>query len=306
MKKIILLISGLLILLLNACVYSVRDTLYLSNADVKAPVSSPQLNIDMLPFRGISFKVSPEISINNSEPISATTENKYNPAILSNGPNVPTNYRNLSWKSNSITLGGTMDVRLTKDFSWFAGIRYNNIDTKELIGGSIGLGLIMSSSVISSRIDVGLTFQEYYYNATTILLRETDDWFGKVTHETYVFQDMDKKLNSNPFISLTLNTMNKKSILNYFISLGYFTQNLLNFSPKHESKLFSNGAYSYTMTDERPDCTTGFIFLSPGIACRLTDKVNLLFYTKILTECQLNNPSKSLIILPGIKLDYNL
>ena len=171
------------------------------------------------------------------------------------------------------------------------------------MGGNFGIGLFSYMGNPIVRFDIGLNFQEYEYNAVTVVYKSISSYWTGYQHYEYIFHDKGEETNINPFISMTINSNNDSALINYFCTLGYFTQQLLDYEP--HTSYYDNQVYSRTVIDKRPDCTAGFFYINPGIALSINKQMRLVLCAKILKETVLQINSGELIVVPNLQMDFN-
>ena len=102
-----------------------------------------------------------------------------------------------------------------------------------------------------------------------------------------------------------MNSNNDSSLFNYFVSAGFFWQSLLDFKPgetDYDSFLF----WTKITTDERSDCTTGFLFVNPGLSFNLNEQMRILFSAKVLKELLITSDLKEWFVIPSVQMDFQL
>ncbi len=299
---ICILFSG--ILLFSGCMLrEIEETLYLGDANVKAPITTPPLHLNIKSNPGeITF--SPKFSVINSRNMLATSDEVFTgTAPLSDTSFYTTRDKNVEWIYSRYSFGLDMDLKISRAFALFAGISFSN-DNR--MGGNFGIGLFTYMSEPIVRIDAGLTFQSYKYDAITIVDQRITDWWGDETSHRYIFHDTGEESNLNPFFTLTFNSNNDSALLNYFVNAGYFIQQLLDYSPGtsyYDDPLLNTTTIS---TDRRPDCSAGFIYFNPGISLSLASNIRILFGAKFLKEVILQIDSGGIIIVPNLQFDFRL
>jgi hypothetical protein len=210
------------------------------------------------------------------------------------------NKNNLEWIYSSYTFGADIDIKLSRVISLFGGL---SISEDNHIGGNIGIGLFSYIGDPIVRFDIGFNFQEYDYDAVTVVDKTITSYWGGSEHYRYIFHDKGKETNINPFISMTINSNNDSALINYFCTLGYFTQQLLDYEP--HTSYYTGPVYSHTVIDNRPDCTAGFFYINPGIALSINKQTRLVLCAKILKETVLQINSGEIIFVPSLQMDFN-
>ncbi len=299
---ICILFSG--ILLLNGCApQQIEETLYLGDAKIKAPITTPPLHLNINSNPGeITF--SPKFSVTNSRNMLATSDEVFTGTVdLPDGSIYSTRSKNIEWVYSRYLFGLDMDVKVSRGFAVFGGISFSN---DNYIGGNVGIGLFSNMSSPIVRFDAGLTFQKYKYDAVTVIDRVVVDFWGDETKSRYLFHDVGDETNINPFFTITFNSNNDSALVNYFVNTGYFIQQLLDFSPgttREEDPLFFTTTIT---TDKRPDCSAGFLYLNPGVSLGLSPNMRILLSAKFLKEVNLQLNSGNIIVVPNIQFDLRL
>ncbi len=299
---ICLLIAGTI--LFSGCVpQEVEETLYLGDAKIKAPITPPPLHLNIRSNPGeITF--SPKFSVTNRKNLQATSDQVFTGTVVLPDTSIyKARTKNIEWAYSKYSFGIDMDLKVSRGFALFGGISFSDDNQ---MGGNFGIGLFSDMTEPIFRFDIGLTFQKYKYDAVTVVDQTITDWWGDQTKSRYLFHDTGEENNINPFFTITFNSNNDSALVNYFVNVGYFIQQLLNYSP---GTSYSYDPLYYTSTvstDKRPDCSVGFIYFHPGISLSLASNIRVLVSAKFMKETQLQLDSGNMIILPGIQLDFRL
>lgn len=286
--------------LLQGCVTEVVETLYIGDVKVNAPIAAPPVHLNVNSQPG-DVTISPRFSFTNKKNMRARTKDPYIGTVLLPDSSVyEADKDNLEWIYSSYTFGADMDIKLSRVVSLFGGLSFSEDNH---IGGNFGIGLFSYLGDPVVRFDIGFNFQEYKYDAVTVVSQTITSYWGGTEYYEYIFHDRGKETNINPFISMTINSNNDSALINYFCTLGYFTQQLLDYSP-HTSYSHEPGYY-YKSIDQRPDCTAGFFYLNPGIAFGINKQTRLVLCAKILKETVLQINSGEIIVVPNLQMDFN-
>jgi len=288
----------------GGCV-SMEQTIYLGNTEAYSPVAVPPVHVDTSPETG-KLNVSPRFYISSQKNVEGKTENHYYPGqIPSDTMKYTVKENNLNWNIPEVNLGVDLDFEVTKSFGLFGGINYSNSDQKDFWGGNFGLGIFNKGENSVIRFDAGFVYQQHFYNAQTIVY--TKEMFGSKKEYFVLFIDQGDRFNLNPFFTFTVNSINKETPFNYFFSLGYFTQNLLDFEPGRRA---DGAPFTYRpdvlTTDLRAECKAAFLLLTPGISYRLDKQVNLNFNLKIMKEFNIKSASQSWFAFPSFQMDWEM
>jgi hypothetical protein len=303
-KNAIYFCLSILILLYGCAATTVQQTIYLGDVKVDAPITPPPTHVTIDKKAG-DITVSPKFIINTQQHIDSNVNDRYEEAVLlPDNTSYKTPGHNLDWKFPSIVAGVDIDVAATNNFSVFGGIHFSNTSDQDLIGGNFGIGFYSSSKNPAARFDIGLSFQNYQYDAVTIVQTKVTRE-GKTNESWFLFHDRGNTTNFNPFLSLTINSVNEETPLNYFISLNYFTQKLLSFEPRQQYMDYSLWGTSVYTTDLRSETTCGFVAISPGLTYEFTDKMRFVGSIKILKEVLALKNYNSWIIMPSVQMDFH-
>ncbi len=302
MKRLYFL-SAVFVMIVSGCSSTtIQQTIYLGDVKVDAPITPPAVHVTIDKKAGdITF--TPSLSMNTLQHINSNVNDRYGERVSlpNNSSYIPPDH-NLNWRLPSVVAGVDVDAAASNNFAVFGGLRYSNSGSEDLIGGNFGIGLYSQGKNPAARFDVGLSFQRYNYNAITIVQTKTTT-SGKTTEDLIMFHDRGNTTNVNPFISFTLNSVNEGTPLNYFISLNYFTQKLLNFEPRDsyiDYSVFNTKVYT---TDLRSETTCGFIGIGPGFTYEFSDKLRFVGTIRILKEVLSLKQFNDWIIIPSAQID---
>jgi len=289
-------------LYLHGCA-SVEQTLYLGDVKVNAPISTPPTHININKEPG-DVTISPRFALINKKKVTGSTEDRHTQSLLLlDSSEYKPKSNNVEWNFSRYIFGTDIDFKLSKAFSLFGGFSFSS--EGNLWGGNLGIGLHSHSTSPVVRFDIGINIQKYEYDAVTIV-HTRESYFGEDADE-YIsfFHDKGNEINFNPFFSLTVNSTNDSSLLNYFMSAGFFWQSLLDFEPgetNYDPFLF----WTKTVTDMRPDCNSGFLFFNPGLNLNLNEHMRILFSAKVLKEVLVTSDSNEWLVVPSVQLDFQL
>lgn len=290
------------LLILTGCVTT--QTIYLGDIEVDAPVITPPIHAHINKEVG-KFTISPRISmLTSGAPIKSETEDRYEGILrLNDTITYRSNAENLIWNIPKYIVGADLDVKLAEVFSIFCGFNYSFDDQSEMSGGNLGISFHNHMESPSFRFDLGITIQKYNFTAITMVHTKTESIFGD-DEFWYVYSDKGSSTNINPFISLTIYSSASDEIVNWFLPVGFFTQNLLGFKP---------GTYTYvnplfpffvsgTIIDKRSDMVAKFFYTNPGLSFKINSSINLLLSTKIIKELS----DADVSIMPSLQFDFQL
>jgi hypothetical protein len=303
-SKCVLLILASAILYLSGC-GTIEQTIYLGDVDVNAPICPPPTHININKDAG-NVTISPRFSvINSNTKIIGSTEDRYIYNYnFSNDTIYQAKTNNLTWNTSNYTIGLDIDYKVWQNLSIFGGFDYSGDGQTNLMGGNIGIGFHNHAINPVVRIDIGLTIQDYNYTAITIVQTKTTSIFGNDEYWE-IYADKGRSTNINPFGTITINSSYDSSLFNWFITGGFFTQNLLGFEPGTTSYPLFPFPVSYTRVDERSDMLAGFVYLNPGISISLNQQIRLLLSAKINYEV-LAAKTEKWYVMPAAQFDFQL
>ena len=220
---------------------------------------------------------------------------------------------NMSWNIYSLTLGLDMDIKLTKNFALFGGIKYSTNNNQLLWGANLGLGFYgFSKDKLGFRLNIGAHFQSITYDAYTI---EDVRITGPSNNEEYLifYHDVNQSTHINPFINFTFNTAIPEWPINIFVNLGYSAQTLVDFEPRDKDERYNTSHNSYyddnyveVVYDRRGQSTAGFIHFTPGLYFKFGQWIRLLLGTRFFFEIQLDDATTKTFFLPMMQVDFSL
>lgn len=123
--------------------------------------------------------------------------------------------------------GLDIDIPLSSKFFINGGFNYSQVEGESLIGLRTGLGIGGTSGIVGVRIDFGLNWQQYYYEAYSVLEQEIDPPFGDPYTRTVYYHDTNKNTNLNHYIAITISTLTEDFPVNGFVNAAYSKQNIL-------------------------------------------------------------------------------
>jgi hypothetical protein len=288
--------------LLAGCA-TVEQTIYLGDVEVNAPICPPPTHININKDVG-NVTISPRFTgtVNNTT-IIGSTESRYNRIFdFGNDSAYRAKFNNLDWNITTYTFGVDIDYKVSKAFSIFGGFNYSGDGQTELMGGNVGIGFHNHAVNPVVRFDIGITIQEYNYTAITIVHTRINSIFGNDEYWD-IFGDQGSSTNINPFGTLTVNSSYDSSFFNWFITGGFFTQNLLGFEPGTTYYPIFPFFINYTEVDTRSDMLAGFLYFNPGVSLSLNREIRILLSTKMNYEVLATN-STQLYVLPAVQIDF--
>jgi hypothetical protein len=306
-----IMLTGLLLLSPGCSDTTVLQTMYFGNAEVYSPITPPPLHIGNKENVG-DIILSPSFSINQNEKVSFRTSNAFKGSlIISDSSIVSVNDKNFEWNFPRYQLGVDLDAMISKSLAFFIGGYYSKYKEINSLGWNIGFGLFSQKPEASTRWDVGLLFQKYFYDAETIVhTKEVNNRGTTVREYDLYFKDRGGKTNFSFFTSFTLHSSGKDDLFNYGITFSYFTHELLNYDPGRTT--YSNAAFVIDFenlnnkTDLRPEVTPGFVLLAPILSFKISDNARMNLIINAMKEIRLEQAFNQWLVLPKIQIDINL
>lgn len=293
---------------LLGCAIKVEETIYLGDVKVDAPIITPPTHLNINKEAG-DITISPRFSIlTETDEIISSTGGRY-PHTLTFNDSIyyKAKSKNFQWKPYRYTAGLDLDFMLFNGISLFGGMNLSGGGDKNLFGGNIGIGLHTNNGNPNVRLDIGVTIQEYSFDALTIVRTRTSSYWGTTEFVSF-FADMGKITNINPFATLTINSSYDSCFINWYVAGGYFIQNLLGYEPgsySYQYFPFVPVFGSYTQVDKRSDLSAGFLYLNAGMAFDLGQHFRLVVSAKMVNELAITS-NKVFLIMPSAQIDFLL
>jgi len=294
MFKIYLLLAAIF---LAGCA-DIKQTIYLQNAEVNGPLNHPPIFIS---DKRDGITVSPWLSFNSNNQITGKANHTQVDANgifqvdtirdggqvyygQSNANNFEYNQNNIKWSVPDIKAGVDVDLPLSRTISLFGSFNYTSQNLYQIVGGSFGLGFCSVKKSDAVRLNIGCTIQQYQYDATTVVVSTIDPVFGKEYTRVDFFHDIDKKGNLNFFGNLTYNTVSADMPINFFFSLAFFSQTLLDVQPTNPNRVDYPFGFTTTTTDKRGEVSTTYFSFSPGIYLNVTPNMRFVLGVNIVKD----------------------
>ena len=295
-KKYCLLITLFLYIILNGCV-SVKDTLYLREAEVTGPIITSPIHLtDSIDIP--SFTISPRFSYSSRKNLIGEI-NQYPSYYFQDTIYVPSEH-SLTWDMTSVNAGVDMDITLSKAIAIFMGVNYSSQQSFSDWGGNFGIGFNTFNPGTAFRFDAGLQIHSMQYDAYTVLHRTIEDIWGGSESYTIFYHDVGKSTHFDPFFNLTFNTAYRSWPVNIFFNAGFVFHTLFSFEPR------TSYLGTYIKTDERGSSTAGFINLTPGIFFYFGEANRILLGTRFYIETQISDAEPTYFIIPIVQVDFIL
>ncbi len=303
---------------------SVTQTIYLQNVDVSGPLNQPP--IEVMSHPGSTFTISPRLSMNgrrflsgNVESHSSVNENNvYQVDTIFNNDGTKS-YKisdsnthefkgdNMQWNIPQVSAGLDMDIQLSNAFAITGGLSYAADNNRDYFGGTIGIGLFELKGTRAFRFDAGIIWQNLYYDAASIVVtKEYNSSSGYTVKDVSFFRDKGNLNSVNPYLSFTYNSAVQNSPINFFVSLGFFTQTVVSFNPDNYDPDYSFWGNSLKVNDERGGSMAAFLTLTPGLILNFGMNGEILVGAKILHESSIGNTKQSTFLSPTVQFNFHL
>jgi hypothetical protein len=282
---------------------TVKDTLYLREAEVTGPIMPAPIHLtDSIDTP--SFTISPRFSYSTKNSFNGEIEQFTWYSSLDSGF-VPSEH-SLTWNVANINAGIDMDLALSKVIALTFGVNYSSKSNYSAWGGNFGLGFNTFNPGTAFRFDVGMQIHSMQYDAYTVVHRtETGPWSG-YNEYTFFYHDVGNSTHFDPYFNLTFNTAYRSWPVNIFFNAGYVIQTLFSFEPKTTYSYNNVFMTEYIQTDLRGSSTAGFINLTPGIFFYLNDFSKILLGTRFYIETQIRDADPQYFIMPMVQVDFSL
>ena len=319
-KKLLLLTA----LILSGCA-DIQQTIYLQNAEVNGPLNHPPIYISDS-RNGIT--VSPWLSFNTKYQITGRSNQSnvnakgvYQVDTIREGGQIyfgkssaniyESTDNNVKWYIPKVKAGVDIDLPISRAVSIFGSFNYTSQNLYQITGGTFGFGFYSVKEKGAIRFNFGCTIQQYQYDATTIVVSTIDPLFGKEYTRVDFFHDIDKKSNLNFFGNFTYNTVSTEMPINFFFSLAFFSQTLLNIEPENPNRDYYPFGITATNSDTRGEISTINFSFSPGVYINITPCMRLVFGVNIVKDLgNFTNTTGSiasgLLLMPLAKIDLLL
>lgn len=291
--------AGFLCLLLFISCTTIKQTLYLQEAEVTGPISQPPIHLtDSSDTPSVTF--SPKFSYNTNKTLTGNV--RQTTEIFEFDTTFVPSENSLTWSMATVYAGIDIDLKVSRSFAISVGVNYSSQSNFEAWGGTVGIGLFGYNKGAAYRFDIGLSIQSMQYDAYTVVSSVTTGFFGGTDEYTAFYHDVGKSTSYNPYFNFTYNTAYKSWPVNLFINVGYSIQTLFNFEPRTSYYAFG----TFTVTDLRGKTTAGFFNFTPGIYFFLGESNRILLGSRFFLETQIDGADPTLFILPMIQFDFRL
>jgi hypothetical protein len=278
--------------MLQSCTVTREATLL--DGKATGPVNYPPIFLTSDQTLG-HFVISPHIEANTAGTLDGS--------VSASGFTSSTN--NLSWEISGMSGGLNLELPLSNSFSFTGSINLTRNNNPQ---GSAGIAIVSKSENIGFRLDGGLLFNRFSYDAHSAVVETITPLFGSSHTNTYYYHDIGNCGSNNLYISVTLNSVNKDRFVNYFLNLGYFGQTILDYNPGN----FDEGYYVLiplpisVINNTNLSYTAQFFNIYPGLYFNLSDNARILAGSRILLETEMHSKSGSVLFSPSIQFEYSL
>lgn len=305
MKRIIYLVlfcPFLIVFLLTGCT-TVKDTLYLREAEVSGPIMPAPIHLTDSTDTP-SFTISPRFSYSTQKKLYGDIDQSS--AYYSFDTTFSPSEHSLTWNIANLNAGVDMDLALSKVIAISFGVNYSSQTNFSAWGGNFGIGFNTYNPGTAFRFDVGLQVHSMKYDAYTIVHRVVESFWGNSDSYTLFYHDVGESTHFDPYFNLTFNTAYKSWPVNIFFNAGYVIQTLFAFEPRTVYRYYPATNTEYFKTDKRGSSTAGFINLTPGIFFYLNESSRLLIGSRFYIESLISSADPKLFIMPMMQVDFTL
>ncbi len=320
MKNIMSYIILLLIALLLSGCGVITNKLYIQEANLESNLNSPPLNITKNKTAG-SITVSPGISINSQKNISGSVmeHTKVNSSNVfqvdstiadgsisykESGKNVYS-YKgnNMHWNLPEAALGLNIDVALSDRFALTIGANTYFQNEKSSVGGHAGIGYFKSDENSGIRLEGGILWQKIYYDISSVLITTYEPFWGDKTTNITFMSDKSSKACLDYYATLTFNSNSQSNFIDFFLSLGFFSQTLLEFEHKNPDPGYYIFGNMTTYESGESDDSATILFVNPGLTINLNDKSRINLGAKMHLINGVSSISNNFLFTPMIQFD---
>ncbi len=319
-KNLPVLFPAMVLFLLQGCAV-VKQSIFLQNVDVSGPINQPPLHITEGQKKN-TVTFSPNIYINSQKNYSGyisghTNVNSmgifqfdtvhYDDGTSGYKESVANKYpyagQNFTWTLPDVQVGFQVDAALSNHFAVSGGFNYAEANRNKLINGNIGIGFFTEKNNSAVRFDMGLLFQNIFYNASSVVFTTITPVFGSGKSYISFFKDRNNSTATDFYGTLTYNTTGKDNLINFYFCLGYFGQTVLNYKPDNPDINKFPFSHSNVEEDTRGDIFTSFLYFAPGIYKEFEEWGRISFGVRLLKETKIQNSSGSLFAVPVVQFD---
>ena len=283
---------------------TIEDEVFIQNAQVAGPLNQPPVQVTTKDAQK-KFIISSSVTINNPKKYidkMGIILSDYNKLAKIDKHNWAEN--NFGWSLPDYSAGIQIEIPLSKSASVTVGGNYSEVENNDLFGGLLNLDLHGISGAVGVRYTIGISYQEFYYDAYTYVLHKETIFGGKPKETTYAFHDINTDGLLNYYMMLTINSDIKSPPVNFYVAIAFIKQRLLSFTPSTSigQDIFFN---DYISIDSRGSYSTEFISVSPGIFYTFNNSIRVLCGATFAFNLSGTNYSR-VFITPSLKIDLIL
>lgn len=311
---------AILLFLVEGCAV-VKQSVFLQNTEISGPINQPALHITENQKKN-TITFSPNIFINTQKNYKGqvnghTNVNSsgvfqidtiYNGDGTVNYKESPENKyvysgQNLNWSLPNVQVGFQIDVALFDHLAVSGGLNYSESNRDKLISGNAGIGFFTDKDNSAVRFDIGMLFQNTFYTTSSVVITTISPAFGSDKSYVSFFRDRGNSTATDFFSTFTYNTTGRDNLVNFYFSLGYFGQTIMNYKPEN----MNSGEYPFSNNnieqDTRGDVFTSFLYFAPGVYKDFEDWGRISIGIRLLKETKISNSSNSLFVVPAAQFD---
>jgi hypothetical protein len=291
--KRLLILFMLTSVLILGCIGTVIEEVNIRDAKVSGSMNHPPVYVAMDSTKGL-VRISPRYSVNQKRRLTGTIDQE--------SGRDPAKTGNLQWNLPDYTIGFGADFGLGRSGSLTLGGNYGSVDGYDSWNGYVGIGIHDVGPGSGFRLDAGLCLSGLRHDAYTVVVTTSDFDFWGSSSETASYHDRGDDSAIDFYAQMTLNTINKKSPVNLFVSAGILRQTLLKYRPSTRTDWLL-----IPVMETSSDATYRIILLSltPGLSFNLGARYMLLVGGRIVTPLSKDlNPRP--VISPFMQLDFAL
>lgn len=296
--RILTLIGAGLLLFLPSCASTVVQEIKVIDAEVSGPINQIPVSLS---DGSAGVKISTKAALlMNAEDITGFVgdEESQRAGIISN--------KNFKWNLNNFALSVNADLPLSRGLALMAGGSYSATDEFSQFSWLGGFGLYGHDGSTGVRLDAGIIWNSMNFAARTRVITVTTPPFGSSSvTDTIFFRDKDECMSVNPFVTLTFNIGSRDNLVNFYFGGIYFTQTVLNFSPR-KTDIENNPltGQSTVIIDEREKATAAFAGGQTGLSFKLSNSGRVVMGLQILKEMFIKDSPGEVRLQPVIQADF--
>ncbi|MDP4114728.1 MAG: hypothetical protein Q8903_01260 [Bacteroidota bacterium] len=283
---------------------TIEDEVFIQNAQVAGPLNQPPVQVTTKDAQKKFIISSSMVTTNPKSYIDnmSIILSDYNKLAKIDKHNWDKN--NFGWSLPAYSAGIQFELPLSKSASVTVGGNYSEVKNKDLLGGLLSFDLHGISGSVGVRYTIGLSYQEFYYDAYTYVIRKKTPYGGKTEESTYAFHDLNTDGLFNYYMMLTINSDIKNPPINAYIAIAFIKQRLLSFTPGTSvgQDVFLN---NYISIDSRGSYSTEFISISPGLFYTFNNSIRILCGVTLAFSLSGESDTR-LFIAPSFKIDLIL